>query len=217
MTNVFPLSLAALADKLGIVKVNWSLGDQRELSGMASGQFLEADLAPQLWDGVVTLRPRYHAESRRIEAILDAVIRSKGDFYMYDVRHKYPASDPGGSILGAAAVKISAVADAKSMSLKGLPASYVLGAGDYLHFDYGAPARRWFGELSEDATASGAGVTGTFEVSPFLPSAAAADMAVTLIKPAMKCRIVPGSRQVSSLDGDSANMSQISFTVKQKR
>src|SRR5690349_8319459 len=97
MSLTFPLSLAEFADLIGVSQVKWGLSDNRELSGLGSGQILEADLAPQLWQGDVTLSEKYHADARKIEAKLNAVIRSMGSFYLYDPRHMYPAADPNGS------------------------------------------------------------------------------------------------------------------------
>lgn len=211
MSYTFPLSVAVLADTLGIGSLKWTTQNNRELSGLGSGQILEADLAPQLRTADVTLRERYHDEAQEIEAKLNAIVRSIGSLYLYDPRRPYPKADPDGTTLGSSTVTIKAKADAKSLSLQGLPAGYLLSAGDPIAFDYGSPARRWFGEVAEAVTADGSGDTATFEVSPFLPAAAAADIAVTLIRAAMKCRIVPGSLnvQVGTLT------SVISFSVVQ--
>ncbi|TPM39580.1 hypothetical protein [Mesorhizobium sp. B2-3-4] len=214
MALTFPLSLAAFADLLDVTAVKWWLQDNREYSGMGSGQILEADLAPQLWQGDVTLAEAYHYEVRKIEARVNAVIRSLGSFYLYDPRTAAPYADRDGAILGASTVQINSLPDAKSMSLKGLPAGYVLTAGDYLAFDYGSPSRRAFHEVSEDVTAGGGGTTGAFEVSPFIRPGAAVNQTVTLIKPAMKCKIKPGSFSVGSTGN--AVTSQISFSVVQK-
>lgn len=214
MALTFPLPVADFADTIGISQVKWLLQDNREFSGLGSGQILQADLGPSLWQADVNLREWYHVEARRIEAKINAVIRSKGSFYLYDPRHSSPALDPGGMMLGASAVKINSLPDAKSMSLKGLPAAYKLSVGDYLHFDYGSPSRRAFHEISEDVTANGSGVTGAFEVSPFIRPGAAADLSVTLVKPAMKCIIRPGTLDA----GSTGNIvtTQIGFSVVQK-
>lgn len=212
MALTFPLSLSDFADTLGIRQVKWLLQDNRELSGMGSGQILQADLAPSLWTAEVTLRPWKTNDARRIEAKINAVIRSNGSFYLGDPRKCVPALDPGGTVLGSSAVKIASLPDNKSMTLKGLPASYKLSVGDYLSFDYGSPSRRAFHEVAEDITANGSGVTGAFEVSPFIRPGAAVDQAVTLVKPAMKCIIKPGSLDVSYSGG----FTNITFSVVQK-
>lgn len=219
----FPLPLSALADQLfgdelygsegNAASVSWLLQDNREMSGMGSGQVLQSDLGPSLWTGDVSSREFYHAEARRIEAKLNAVIRSIGSFYLYDPRKPYPYEDPDGSILGASSVQINSLPDAKSMTLKGLPVGYKLTEGDYLSFDYG-DGRRAFHEVAEAVTANGSGVTPAFEVSPFIRPGAAVNAAVTLIKPAMKCIVRPGTLQVQSTGN--VVTTQISFSVVQK-
>lgn len=213
MSLTFPLSLADFADKLGLQAAPLVLRDNRELFGMGSGQIIEADLSPSLWGADVTTRPWRAIEARRLEALANAVIRSKGSFYLYDPRKAVPALDPGGAVLGASAVKIASLPDAKSMGLKGLPAGYRLSVGDHLCFDYGNPARRAFHEIAEDVTADGSGVTDAFEVNPFIRPGATVDLIVTLVKAAVKVRIVPGGLAVRPLDDA---YSQISISVMQK-
>jgi hypothetical protein len=211
MALTFPLALADFADVIGIQTVKWQLNDNRELSGMGTGQILQADLAPALWSAEVTLRPWRTNDAREIEAKINAVVRSIGSFYLYDPRKAVPKS--GAAALSGKTVSINAKADAKSLSLKGLPSAYALTAGDYLSFDYGTSTRRWFGEIAESVTADSSGDTASFEVSPYLPTDAAADIEVTLVKPAMKAIIVPGSLQVQY----AAGFTTISFNVMQKR
>lgn len=210
MSLTFPLATADFADVIGIQQVKWQIKDNRELSGLGTGQILQADLAPGLWSAEVTLRPWRTNDAREIEAKINAVVRSIGSFYLYDPRKAVPKS--GSAALSGKTVSIKAKADAKSLSLKGLPAAYTLTAGDYLSFDYGTDTRRWFGEVAETVTADSSGDTGSFEVSPFLPSAAAADVTVTLVKPSMKAIIVPGSLSVSY----AAGFTTIGFNTMQK-
>lgn len=216
MALSFPLSLAAFADLIGVSQVKWMLQDNRQFSGLGSGQILGADLAPSLWTGEVTLREYYHAEAREVEARINAVIRSQGSFYLYDPRLPYPASDPDGVALEEYDdVQINSLPDAKSMSLKNLPAGFVIPVGTYLSWDYGLdPVRRAFHDVSETVTANGGGVSPVFEVSPFIRTGAAVDQVVTLKKPAMKCIITPGSFDPPSTGN--TETTQISFSVMQK-
>jgi tRNA pseudouridine(38-40) synthase len=78
--------------------------------------------------------------------------------------------------------------------LGGLPAGYTLRRGDMLHFDYGSgPTRRALHRIVEDATANGSGSTPFFEVRPYLKTGTATGAVVTLIKPAAKMMLEPGS------------------------
>jgi hypothetical protein len=215
MAITYPLSLAAFADTLGVRRTKWQLQDNRELSGMGSGQVLQAKLAPSLWVGDVTLREWYHDDAASIEAKLAVLIEQMGSFYLYDPRKWAPRDDPTGAILGAATVQIASLPTPATMSLKGLPAGYKLAAGTDLAFDYGSsPTRRAFHRIAEDVTATGGGSTTAFNVTPFVRPGAAVNASVTLIKPAMKCIIKPGSVDVSSTEN--ILTTQISFSVLQK-
>lgn len=214
MALSFPLATSALADVLGISAVKWRLQDHREASGLGSGQIIQVDLAPQLWTGEAELYERYHSDMRAIEAKLNALVRSMGTFYLYDPRLRYPSTDPTGTLLAAYTNIQIAAFDAKSMSLKNCRPNFTIPAGSYLSFDYGSsPTRRAFHELAETATTNGSGTSSTFEVSPFIRPGAAVGQVVTLLKPAMRCLIVPGSLQAQSVR---AMTSTVSFSVVQK-
>ena len=89
---------------------------------------------------------------------------------------------------------INALSDNKALKLGGLPAGYSLRRGDLLHFDYGpSPARRALYRIVEDASASGAGITGFFEVRPFLKAGTATGAVVTLVRPSARMMLEPGS------------------------
>ncbi|ORE89740.1 hypothetical protein [Aurantimonas sp. 22II-16-19i] len=210
----FPLALADLADLLPVAEVRWRLAENQELSGLGSGQILAAELGPALWEADVTLGDLKHGRSSQIQARLEALDGATRAFYLCDPFRKYPQGDPDGSRLGAAAPVIgSLTAGGRALSLSGLPAGYVLTAGDYLAFDYGSPPRRAFHRVVETATASGTGATPPFEVRPMVRTGAAPGISVTLIKPAMKC-----IRKPASLGHGTVNRvrSKLSFSVVQK-
>lgn len=198
MTIPFPLSLALLADLLPITSVEWRWQHQQEYSGLGSGEILAAELGPSLLRADVSLAPMPHQQAADIEAVIDALDGSMRTFYLYDPRKKYPKSDPTGSILAASTVQINSLPSAISMSLKGLPAGFVLWRGDWLSFDYSSPARRAFHRISETVTANGSGVSPVFEVRPAIRTGAAVNNSVALIKPAAKMRLLPNSVQVSA-------------------
>lgn len=212
MALTFPLSYEAFAAKIGVVSMDWTLQDNRTYSGMGSGQIIEADLAPQLRTASATLQPWYADEAAEIEALIEAIVRSKGTFYIADPRKVGPAYDPTGSVLGASTPTISGASGNTSLAITGLPAGYVLTIGDYLSFDYGTPARRAHHRILETMTASGGGFTNLFEVAPFLRQAPTVGTSVTLVRPSFKAMIVPGSVKVSA-EGMFTN---ISFSVMQK-
>ena len=66
--------------------------------------------------------------------------------------------------------------------------------GDLLHFDYASnPTRRALHRMVENATANASGVTGSFGIRPFVRAGTTTGLAVTLIKPAAKMIVEPGS------------------------
>ncbi len=111
-----------------------------------------------------------------------------------------PKSDPAGvGLLGAMVMLLSISASRAAVALSGLPAGYKLTTGDKFSFAYGE--RFYFGEFSETAVAALDGTTAQIAVFPNLPAGAAAGVAVTLIKPACKVVIVPGSYKVGEISG----------------
>src|SRR5690606_16055831 len=82
----------------------------------------------------------------------------------------------------------------KSLSLSGLPAGYVLTIGDKGQIVYSSsPTRNFFFEVSETVAADGDGLTPEFEVFPHLPPGLTTGLSVTLIKPACRGFIMPGT------------------------
>ncbi|MBB3234444.1 phage tail length tape measure family protein [Phyllobacterium endophyticum] len=101
----------------------------------------------------------------------------------------------------------------KSLSLKNAMANQVFSVGDLLSFDYGSnPVRRAMHRIVEASVASGAGVTPVFEVRPHFRVGVAIDIVVTVIKPAVKMRIVPGTLDEGS---DTEVTTTLSFQARQ--
>jgi hypothetical protein len=214
MALTFPLSIATLADLLPIESVAWTLDENQELNGLGGGELLASDLAPRLWSGDVQCVQQYNDDVAAVQALFESLSGAINSFYLYDPRKKYPRQDPTGSILGSSTVKIKSVgSNNKSIALKGLPAAYVVSLGDYLAFDFGSePTRRALLRCAETVTADGSGDTIEFELSSALRPGAEADIVVTLIKPAAKVKLVPGSFSSAS---SGALHSRISFKVRQ--
>lgn len=194
MALTFPLSVADFADKLKIQSVEWKLQRYDELSGLGTGAVLSAQLAPPRWTAKVNLAPMLNGEAFQVQALIE-VLDPMASFYLYAPQQPYPQSDPDGSILGASTPAVRTVgSDNKSFSLKGLPVGYVISVGDMIAFDYGSnPTRRALHRVMETQVATAGGNTVLFEVRPHLRPGIAIDLPVTLIKPAAKMLIVPGS------------------------
>ena len=198
MAVSFPLAVTAFMDLLKTEAVVPYLDFQQELSFIGSGGTIAKDLAPALWRAAIRTVPMDHDELAYFMAMIEAMHGSTNTFYCYDTTRRYPKLDPTGSIVGSSAVKINGVSGTTALSLKALPASYVISVGDLLSFDYGSTPSRAFHRALEQVTANGSGVTGNFDVSPPLRSGAAADISVSLKKPSCIMRMVPGSFRVDA-------------------
>jgi hypothetical protein len=190
MAIIYPYSLSFFADKLKISGVTWDIKRNDEMSGLGSGMFFQAELAPPLWTGDVSLDTRDSDELKQIAALIRKLHGAQEAFFLYDPLSKYPQADPTGSILGSNVVQVAEIgADFDRISLKGLPAGYVLTLGDKVQIAHGsAPVRYAFLEVSETVVADGSGITAEFHVFPHVPVALAIDDVATLKKAA--CRVV---------------------------
>lgn len=194
MAITFPLSVAALADKLKIKSVIFDIKRNDEMSGSGDGRLWQAELAPPLWTAEISLRTDYNDALKQIAAIIRKLNGSQEAFYLYDPISKYPQYDPTGSILSGASPAVLAIAAGRNaLSLNFLPANYRITLGDKLCIPYGSPVKYAFVEASETVTANGSGVTGMMEIFPNLPIGLGAGGAVILSKPFCKMILMPGT------------------------
>ena len=214
MAVSYPYSLPAFADLLKISSIVWDIQRNDELSGSGDGRVWQAELAPPLWTGTVTLSDMYNAEAKQIAARIRKLHGAQEALFLYDPLSKYPQADPDGTKLGSASVSVVALgADNASLSLQGLPAGYRLTVGDKIQVGYGG--RYAFLEVSETASADGQGITPVFGVFPHLPAGFTAGLGVILLLPACKCLIMPGSHNPGTASGPIT--SGATFKVIQKK
>ena len=174
-----------------VAAVEWSLSRDVSVTRLRDGSAIPIERGAALWQGKVTLAPAYHRNMAEVEARL-AKLTGAGEFLLaYDPRHNGPRMDPGGVILGSATPTIHTLnSDNRQMRVTGLPASYVLSAGDWIGWQYGSnPTRYALHRLVTGATASLAGLTPLFEVTPRIRPGVATGAAVTLIRPPIKALI----------------------------
>lgn len=216
MPLTFPLSLAAFADQLPMASFTPRQGLQQQLSSQGSGIDIPADLAPALREYDITLKPVPHRRAQQIMALIEALRGPLNSFYIYDLRYLYPAADPDGAILGSSVPQINSLnANNHALSLKSLPANYVITAGDFLAWDYGSdPARRAYFRSAETVTANSSGVTAEFELTGFVQPGSATGTTVTLIKPAMKAKLIADSVE-EKVDSADPTRTTLSFSVRQ--
>lgn len=194
-TLSFPLAATDFADLLCVRSVTFDDPENIEMSMTGAGEILTAELAPRLWRGTVDIHDLGHEEAGRIKSLVSTLRTPGRAFFVYNHKREYPFADPGGTILAAATPAIDSVnANNREIALKSLPAGYELRAGDLLGFTYGSsPVRYALHRVVEAVTADGSGDTAEFEVTPHVRPGAAADDAVTLIRPVCKAVMVPGS------------------------
>lgn len=212
MALSFPLSVANLADLISIQTVSWNLVDRQEVSGLGTGELLAADLGATLWEADVSSRPYPHRQAHALQAKLGALRGALNAFYLYDPKGCYPQADPGGTLVTGSTVVVASVeSNRRELSLSGLPANYVITAGDYLAITY-LSARRSLYLVVTGATADGSGDLGPIELAPHIRTGVAAADSVDLIKPAAKVKLVPGSLAVEQA---SVTTSRIRFRAQQ--
>jgi hypothetical protein len=187
------LALANLADLLRIESVVFDIKRNDELSGSGDGRVWQAELSPPLWTADVALTPAFHADAEDIASVLRSLNGSQEPFMLWNPTRRFPRADPTGALLGSNAPLIGSIAtDRRIITLKGLPAGYVLSRGDKLQFVTGD--RNQFVEISDAVvTANGSGVTPAFNVFPHVRFGVGVDQAVILKNPACKMILQPGT------------------------
>lgn len=193
----YPLSREVFFDALPAASVTFDLGENVDLAATRGGEQLAAEAGERLWQGEVALGRLLRAETGRPEVLVDLIRQPGRSFMAYDRRRPAPLADPAGAVLGGATPTIFALngSDAREMRLAGLPSGYVLSAGDYLSFAYGAsPVRQALHRVVDPlVTADTSGQTPFFEVIPAIRPGAAAGAAVQLVRPWCKAVVVFGS------------------------
>ena len=207
------LTAAEFADKLCIDTIRWELIRNQQVQNLGNGEVLSSDIGPAYWQARISLVERSNNASAEIEAIIESLSGTSNAFLLYDPRKQYPLNDGDGSELGIAIVRLNSIDIPNAeLSLNGLPAGYVLGVGDLMSFGYGTPNRVALHRITNAATASGAGITPLFSVSPQIRTGAAVNDIVALIRPPAKMVMVPNSLRVSSA---SSVTSRITFSARQ--
>lgn len=193
MALSFPLTQAEFFDGMKITSVSFRPQHPQQISQLGDGTILKGSLGASLWTGKITLASAVHADSVEMEAMLALLDYPGASFLAHDPRSNGPKLDNLGTILGASTPVISTLdTNNCELAIKGLPAGYQLSKGDLIGFQYGSsPVRFALHRLVESATASGAGVTPSFEVIPRIRPGALVDTPVTLKKPPCKAVLLP--------------------------
>lgn len=176
---------------LKVASVQWSLPPAMAETTTRGGEVIRTGIGAPLWRGSVALWQQYHRDVAEVEALLAELTQPGQSILAYDPRYTGPRMDPGGAILGAASPTIHTLnPDNRRLRVAGLPGGYVLSVGDYIGWQYGAnPVRYALHRITSAATASGAGLTPLFSVTPHIRPGAAVGAAVALVRPVCKCLV----------------------------
>lgn len=206
MVLTFPLATAQFADLFSVESAAFNLRRFEEMALAGSGEWLTAKLAPDLWSAELRSTALGHAEAGLLRGRL-AALGSTEAFYLHDPARPWPQADPEGTIYGASTPVVASVnADRKRLAISGLPANYVITDGDMMAISYDSGSRRALVQALETIAANGSGTTAQFEVRPLLRPAIAGGDGVSMAKPAMKARIVPGSDRIETVSATTSRV-----------
>lgn len=198
MPITFPIALADFFEAFCPISTTFQLGEAVIANETGGGEVIRSDYGARLWQGTVTLAPSRPVLIEDMLALIRVLQDSRASFLLYP-RHKRRAT--GGGALSEPIGQINTLpANNRLITLKALPANYVITRGDFLSFIYGSsPSRYAFHQVVESITANGSGVTGEFEVVPPIRPGATVNTGVQFNKPRLKAVMVPGSLSVSGL------------------
>ena len=193
MVQTLPMPLAEFWSPLRVASLSLSLPAAAEISRTAGGEIIVAELGARLWSARVTLAPIGIESAAALQVKLRLLPRAGASLFVSPRIRDCPARDPNGVIAASNVTIASLPAGNQTLSLAGLPAGYALSAGDYLAFNYGNPVLQAFHQMVGDARADAAGIVPAFEIVPQLRPGATIGASVTLVKPAFKALLIPGS------------------------
>lgn len=184
ISETYPL--AFLGGRLCIRSVTLDQRRNDELSGTGDGRIWTSQLASPLWAAQLDLHNQRAVKAREINAKIWALDGTRRSFVFADPTYK-PAS---GATQAAGASIASISTDRTTIGIKGLPAGYSVGWGDYFSINWGA-GKIFFGAFVEQGTASGGGVVAQMSVTPYLPHGITVDAVIELIRPRLRMIVPP--------------------------
>lgn len=205
MAYIFPLSLSDFFLRLPVRESRFACPPQKSVTGLGGGEILTSEVAPALWQGSVQLAPMRPNMAAEFEAMIEALQVPGRTFYACRTTQIGPKSDPEGNVISGLSVEMFSVSiSSNQLRLQNLPSGFTLSQGDLFSFDYGSgPVRRALHRVGETVTANSAGDTPSFTPVPALRPGATNGTSVTLIRPACKAVLMPGSVDLgSSSTGD---------------
>lgn len=237
MTIGFPISIGAFFDLLPIVESDIRLAEAQQMTRLADGSMLRANIGAPLWQGSYRLAPMSHDDHARVAARIALLQRPGASFFALDPAKLWPRADYGALTLRrvprpanlrslnwtqirnlatvgtAYAPTIRSIsADLREIRLQNLPPDYNVALGDYISFTYGSnPTRYAFHQVVQGNRANGNGVsTDWIEVTPALRPGATVGTTVNLYEPRFKA-VLTSVNTGTSRTGFSQGI-QIDFT-----
>ncbi|MFP4275518.1 MAG: hypothetical protein ACLFRU_10885 [Paracoccaceae bacterium] len=191
---------------------DWARADltlmrRQEFSRRAGGETQAKDLGPSLWMAAFQTPPMPAAAARGYHADLLSLGGALTTFYLSPVPGEPEARD-GETLAGVTIASISSDNDA--VALTGLPAGFVMTAGDYLSIDTGDGIE--FHQVAQGGAANASGVTGELRVVPHVRPVVSDGDAVRLVNPRVEMRLQPGSLRHERLN---LVLSRVSFEAVQ--
>jgi hypothetical protein len=160
-----------------------------ELSRSALGVATAQQLAMPIWmaDFASAWLPLRDAEAlyARFEALHGPILT----FHCVPMQRPHPVAWAGESLTGVLVHEIGV--DNQSLRLSGLPAGFVLSAGDYVSIETLSGLELF--KVNEGGAATGTGVTPMLVLTDHVRPSVTAGLAVTLINPPAEMRLVPDS------------------------
>jgi hypothetical protein len=183
MALTFPYALDFLANCLTGERIPLTLQRHDEMSGTADGRFWAQRMAGPLWTATYALYSKSAVDAREINAKIHALDGMAKTMLWAD-----PYYAPSSSV-GLGGVTISSIrADRGAIALAGLPAGFVLRAGDFFTVTY-ASGRVYMGAFAEGGTASGSGIIAQRDIYPYLPLNVGNGASVELARPYFKAMV----------------------------
>lgn len=191
---------------LSMSSQSFKLQTRSELSRRADGGTKVKSFGSAIWTGTWKSVIRRHDTIIDWEAVINSLDGGSNAFYAGDLRRQYPMQYPSGAFTDSGLIN-SLGANNKSISLKSLPANFKISRGDYFMFKYGAGNMVALHQVMESIIASGSGLTGMFEIRPFLRVGVVVNAAVTFKKPMGLFTLDPASISMNTEDEISSSLS----------
>lgn len=190
----FPLSLADFWSKKRFTSLDFTLGENMEVSETGGGEILLARTGPRLWGGHISYPIGTDDDVDDTVALIDLLRQPGGSFLVNDPRRIAPRFDLDGSIQAGADVTVQSVTSARELVLVGLPLNFQLQRGDHISIAYGSnPVRYFLARIVVGGVTTPANSTISVEVQPFIPDGITAGQTVLLRDPFCKAVYVPNS------------------------